>query len=252
VKDAREAGKKESLVGKIQLLICVEKYYIIKKGIIMGKMNLPSANAQLDYPRGLDFEQVWAALMENRQQQKETDRLIEENAKQMKETDRRMEETSQQMKKTDRRIEEINKRFGDYSNRLGEIAEYMIAPNLRSKFKELGFIFPQACSNKDISDHENNIFFEIDVMLENGDKALLVEVKTKLTTEHVKDQIERLEKMRKYADLHGDKRTFLGAIAGVVIPSNIRDFALKQGFFVVEPSGETFNITPPYGKPKEW
>ena len=31
-----------------------------------------------------------------------------------------------------------------------------------------------------------------------------------------KDHIERLEKMRKYADLHGDKRVFLGAVAGVV------------------------------------
>jgi hypothetical protein len=89
-------------------------------------------------------------------------------------------------------------------------------------------------------------------MLENGDKALLVEVKTNLTTEDVQDHIERLEKMRKYADLHGDKRTFLGAVAGVVITDNVKAYSLKQGFFVIEPSGETFNITPPNGKPKEW
>ena len=228
---------------------------------------MANAQTQLNYPKGLDFEQVWAALMEGRKQQeelreaqKETDRLIKETQKetdkQIKESARRQEETARQIKETqketDKQIKEINKRFGDYSNRLGEIAEYMIAPNLRSKFRELGFIFPQACSNKDVSDHENDIFLEIDVMLENGDKAMLVEVKTKLTTEDIKEHIERLEKMRKYADLHGDRRTFLGAVAGVVIPSNIRNFALKQGLFVVEPSGETFNITPPYGKPKEW
>jgi len=58
--------------------------------------------------------------------------------------------------------------------------------------------------------------------------------------------------MRKYADLHGDKRAFLGAVAGVVIPENVKEPALNNGFFVIEPSGETFNITPPYGKPKEW
>jgi hypothetical protein len=81
---------------------------------------------------------------------------------------------------------------------------------------------------------------------------MLVEVKTKIIPEHINAHVERLEKMRKYADLHGDKRSFLGAVAGVVIPGNIRELALKQGFFVVEPSGETFNITPPYGKPKEW
>jgi hypothetical protein len=81
---------------------------------------------------------------------------------------------------------------------------------------------------------------------------MLVEVKTKLTTEDVKDHIKRLGKMRNYADLHGDKRAFLGAVAGVVMTSDVKEYALGQGFYVIEPSGETFNITPPNGKPKEW
>jgi hypothetical protein len=57
--------------------------------------------------------------------------------------------------------------------------------------------------------------------------------------------------MRKYADLHGDKRSFLGAVVGVVITSGVRDYTLRQGFFVVELSGETFTITPPNSKPKD-
>jgi len=81
---------------------------------------------------------------------------------------------------------------------------------------------------------------------------MLVEVKTKLTTTDVKDHVKRLEKMRVYADLRGDKRAFLGAVAGVVMTPNAKKYALEQGFYVVEPSGETFNITPPNGKPKEW
>jgi len=190
------------------------------------------------YPKGLDFEQVWAALMETKKRQEDTALLIKENARQQKETDRQ--------------IKEINQRFGDYSNRLGEIAEYMIAPNLREKFNELGYDFQKTSKNIEVSDRPNRIFFEIDFFLENYNKAMLVEVKTKLTTEYIKDHIERLEKMRKYADLHNDKRVFLGAVAGVVIPENIKENALKQGFFVLEPSGDTFNITSPYGKPKEW
>ena len=79
-----------------------------------------------------------------------------------------------------------------------------------------------------------------------------LEVKPKLTTEKVKEHIKRLEKMRKYADLHGDKRSFLGAVAGVVITTYAKKYALNQGFFVIEPSGETFNITSPEGQPKEW
>ena len=237
---------------------------------------------QPDYPRGLTFEQVWAALMETRKNQEENARVIresqqetarrqEETARQLKEsqqeTARRQEETARQIKETqketdrviketqqetDRQIKDINKRFGEYSNRLGEISEYMIAPKLREKFNELNFNFQKTNKNTEVADHKNKIFFEIDFFLENYDKAMLVEVKTKLISDHVNAHIERLEKMRKYADLHGDKRVFLGAVAGAVIPDDIKNLALNHGLFVIEPSGETFRITPPIGKPKEW
>jgi len=161
--------------------------------------------------------------------------ILQENAKQMKES-----------------RDEFNKRFGEMTNRFGEIVEYMIAPNLKEKFKEMGLVFQRSNKDIDFTDSDNNINFEVDIMLENGYKAMLVEVKTKLTTEDVKDHIERLEKMRKYADSHDDKRTFLGAVAGVVTPTNVKDFALNKGFYVIEPSGETFNITSPSNKPREW
>ena len=177
------------------------------------------------------FETVWAAFQE-------TDRLIKEVRENQKETDRQMKE--------------YNKRFGDFTNRFGEVVEYMIAPNLCEKFREFGLIFPKANSGTRVSDHNNNINFEIDVMLENGDKAMLVEIKTKLTTEYINDHIERIEKMRMYADLHGDKRSFLGAVAGVVMPVNVKEYALRQGLFAIEPSGESFYITPPNNKPREW
>jgi hypothetical protein len=51
--------------------------------------------------------------------------------------------------------------------------------------------------------------------------------------------------MRKYADLNGDKRAFLGAVAGIVVTDEIRDYALSQGLYFIEYAGETFYITPP-------
>ena len=58
--------------------------------------------------------------------------------------------------------------------------------------------------------------------------------------------------MRKHADLRGDKRHFLGAVAGIVIEDKEREYALKSGFFLIEPTGENFFITSPPDKPKEW
>ena len=181
------------------------------------------------------FETVWAILQEVGRKQEET-------ARQMRETDRKMQET-------DRRLD---KQLGRLGNRMGEIVEYMVAPNLREKFRELGLNFPQVNQNSNVADYDNKIFLEIDVKLENGEKVMLVEVKTNLTTKDVQDHIKRLKKMRVYADLHGDRRTFLGSVAGVVITANAKEYALGKGLFVIEPSGETFNIIPPNGQPKEW
>ncbi|GHU52915.1 hypothetical protein FACS1894200_13420 [Spirochaetia bacterium] len=181
---------------------------------------------------GLTFEKVWDALMETREQ--------------MKETDRRMEETAQQMKETDKRV-------GELTNRFGEMVKHMVIPNLLTKFNELGFTFTKAGRNK-IADKEHSIFTEVDAFLENSDVVMSVETKTKPNTDDINEHIERMEKLRKYADLHEDKRKYLGAIAGLVFGDSVKTYALKKGFYVIEPSGDTSNITPPTGKyhPHEW
>jgi len=162
-------------------------------------------------------------------------------------------ELVESQKATDRQMQRTDSELGRLSKRMGDVVEYMVAPNLREKFKEFGFHFSESSQKKEVIDEDNDISFEIDVFLENYSKAMLTEVKTTPTTEDVKDHIRRLEKMRKYADLRGDKRTFLGAVAGVVITDNVRKYILKQGFFVIEPhDSEGFNITPLKGKPKEW
>ena len=178
---------------------------------------MTEAQTQQTYPKGLDFEQVWAALMENREQ-----------------------------------IKEIGKRLGDFTNSFGDVVEHMIAPNLQEKFLELGLDFQEASTKHKVRDKKNDIKFEIDVFLQNGDTAMLVEIKADLTISDINKHIIRLEKMRRYADLRGDKRRFLGAVAGIVVEDDEREYALSQGFFLIEPSGENFNITPPYNKPKEW
>ncbi|MDR1901548.1 MAG: hypothetical protein LBQ88_04605 [Treponema sp.] len=182
---------------------------------------------------GLTFEKVWAAIQE-------TDRIVKETAQQMK-------ETAQQMKETD-------KRLGKLGNRFGEMVEYMVVPNLVAKFHELGFEFEKTHRDTEIRDREHDIFTEIDVFLENGDKVMIVETKTKPNVDDINDHIERMEKLRKYADFHDDKRKYLGAIAGVVFGDNEKTYTLKKGFYVIEPSGDTFTIIEPKGDyhPHEW
>ncbi|GHU92162.1 hypothetical protein FACS189479_00220 [Spirochaetia bacterium] len=173
----------------------------------------------------LTFEKVWEGL--------EKTRLI-------------IEETARQMKETDRRVGELTNRFGD-------VVEHMVVPNLKDKFNELGYDFGKTAPNMVFQDREHNIFAEADAYLENGNCVMIVETKVTPTVEDVKDHIDRMEKIRKYADLFNDKRKYLGAIAGVVMNENIKRYILKQGFYAVMPSGETFSIiSPDHSKLREW
>jgi hypothetical protein len=201
-----------------------------------------------DYPRGLTFEDVWAALMEDREEQKERFRKWDEQfEKYAREWRKEAEETARQMKETD-------KKLGKLGDRFGEMIEHMVMPALVKKFRELGFVFTDSYPRRIIDDEKNNILTEIDITLENGDKVMIVEVKSKPSTDDVTDHIERMEIVRTRARRRNDSRIFLGAIAGMVVDKSIKIFALRKGFYVIEPSGEEFVITVPEGiySPREW
>ena len=163
-----------------------------------------------------------------------------------------LQEVAQSQKETGQQIKEIGKRFGDFTNSFGDVIEFMVTPHLQDKFQELGLDFQMACKDIKFRDKKNDLSFQVDIFLQNGDFAMLVEIKATLTISDINTHIDRLEKMRKYADLHGDKRTFLGAVAGITIHENAKKYALDQGFYLIEPTGEDFCVIPPHNKHREW
>jgi hypothetical protein len=206
-----------------------------------------------DYHRGYTFEDVWAGLMEVRELQKENAIALKETAAQREKDYQELREAQEKSREDfDRQVKEYNKRFGYFTNQYGKMIEYLVAPNMLEKFRKIGLDFGNIYQDAKLSNKKLNIAFQIDLLLEDGDKAMLVEVKSELETKDVKKHVERLEKMRQYADAREDKRTFLGAVAAIIITPDAREYALEQGFFVVEPSGETFDITQPEGKAREW
>jgi Holliday junction resolvase-like predicted endonuclease len=190
------------------------------------------------YSESPNFQTVWAVLQEVAESQKKTDQ--------------RMQETDKILKETARISRENSRLIGNLGGSFGDMAEHLVAPRLADKFHEFGFVFEKMYRNTVIKDKKNNINAEVDITLENGDKVMIVEVKSKLTTEDITDHVERMKKIRAHSDLHDDTRKFLGAVAGIVMTDNERNYAFKCGFYVIEPSGETFIITPPDGQPKEF
>jgi predicted AAA+ superfamily ATPase len=189
-------------------------------------------------------------IRETDRQMKETDRRME---KMRVETDRRMEkmrvEADRRIKETDRQLKklgiETDRRIGNLGNSLGDVIEHLMSPKLHKKFKNLGFIFDRSSRDVEIRDRNHQDLAEIDVFLENGDYAMAVEVKTRLTIPDIKEHLERMEILRQAADERKDQRKYLGAVAGASVNQNVLAYALKNGLYVIIPSGETVDIEAP-------
>jgi hypothetical protein len=209
---------------------------------------------------GSAVEEIWAILRETDRivkstalQMQETDRKMQETDRKMQETALQMKETDRKMQETDRKMQETDRKLGRLGGRFGELVEHLIAPNLLEKFNDLGFAFGRAGPNAVFKDPGGVFVAEVDILLENGELALAVEVKAKLTVPDVQEHLERMEKLRRYADKHGDKRQLMGAVAGAILAEGVKPFAFKSGFYVIEQAGDTVRIEVPEDfVPRKW
>jgi len=168
------------------------------------------------------------------------EKILAETAKAHKETEKTLNDAIGRHKETEKTL---NDAIGGLSNKLGSLVEHIMTPDLPRKFKEFGFTFDRITTVKWAVD--GSLYAQIDGLLENGIQAMVVEVKTTMYRKDVDEHVERMEKVRKYADDHDDKREFLGAMASPIIDKDTKAYALSKGFFVIEPSGEDVKITKP-------
>ena len=181
---------------------------------------------------------------------RETDRQFQETGRKIQEVTEQIKETKLMMQETDRRMKETDKKISALGSRIGEIVESMVSGNgnIVDKFYALGYEITEWNPRKKFINKNLGIRGEADVFLENGDVAILIEVKTSLETADVRDHIKRLEKFRRYADVKEDRRRFIGAVAGAVVDDEAAAFAHENGMYVIVQSGEAVEIvTPPEG-----
>jgi hypothetical protein len=202
-----------------------------------------TAEQALEAAKGFTFEKVWAAMMESKARMEEESKKmreeIRESHEQMKESHERMkEEMEKTHKKTAKLVAELSKNIGGVQNSIVRLTESMFTADLRSKFNALGYEFTRAAFRIEYTENDN-VITEVDAILENGDYILLLEIKTELKLEFVGGHLERIEKVRKYMDDHGDIRKIVGAVAGGAVPESVLRYAHKNGLFVIVQSGDS-------------
>ncbi len=184
--------------------------------------------------------QMRESMQEADRRMQEADRRMQETDRQMKETDRKMQETDRQMKETDRRMKETDRKLDRLGDRLGEFVEGLVAPACKTLFVEWGIPVHQV-SRRVEADLPGGRHIEIDLFVVNGDAVALVEVKSKLTVDDVREHLERLSVFKEFLPRYADCRVF-GAVAAMVIEENVSRFAISQGLFVIEQAGDTLRM----------
>ena len=166
----------------------------------------------------ITFDEVWSALRELIEAQKETDRKFKE---------------------TERQIQQVNQQLGKLGNRLGEFVEWQVRPAVVRLFQERGIAVHELSTDISVQRSEGGI--EIDLLVINSTDVVLVEVKSKLTQADVDEHLERLGKFKRLMPRYDDVEA-LGAVAAMVVPNDVARYAYRQGLFVLAQSGESVVI----------
>ena len=206
------------------------------------------------------IEGIAQSQRETDQQIKETRKIIQENAQSQRETDRQIKETDQRLdrifQESAEQIKKTNHEIGKLGSRVGEIVENMVGGgNIIAQFRALGHHVIAYSRDKNFGERGTDASGQIDLFLEDGDIAILVEVKTNLKNDHVEEHVERMEKYRQWINARGgDKKRYIGAVAGAVVADNVASFAQKKGFYVIVQTGDIFEIIKPPErfKAREW
>ena len=189
-------------------------------------------------------DEVWQLLGELIQSQKETERLLQE---QSQESDRRFRETERLIKEQNKRVDE---QLGKLGNRLGEFVEWQVRPAAVRLFQERGIDVTELSS--DLSVQKGDEGLEIDLLVVNGSEAIAIEVKSKLTQGDVDEHLERLDKFKRLLPRYQSLK-ILGAVAAMVTPKEVANYAYRQGLFVIAQSGDNLVILNDQKfKPKAW
>ena len=177
-------------------------------------------------------EEVWEILRKLALSSEETNRR-------MQETDRHMQETDRQMKETDRKLKEVTTAIGRLSNRLGEFVEEMVRPAVVRLFQQRGIAVHQVY--RGVYAERDGDAMEIDLLVVNNLDAVLVEVKSELKADDVKDHVSRLGRFKKLCPQYAGFRV-MGAVAAMVVPEDTARFAYRQGLFVLVQSGDSMTV----------
>jgi predicted AAA+ superfamily ATPase len=153
--------------------------------------------------------------------------------------------------KTTLSVDRLSKNMGGLNNSFGEMVEHLVAPNIVSKFNELGYHFKKVSKRTEFFEN-GQVVTEVDLLLENEKTIAIIEIKSSPTTDDIEKHLKRMQIVRRDFERSRDTpKELIGAVAGAIFPDNIKRLAIKNGFYVITQTDDTVKIDVPENfKPK--
>ncbi|MEM8611213.1 MAG: DUF3782 domain-containing protein [Cyanobacteria bacterium P01_H01_bin.105] len=168
--------------------------------------------------------------------------------------DKRMAESKAEYDKRIAKSEAIaaqaNRAVNSLSSRWGRFVENIVAPAALRLFQEQGMAVQEVYQRVRSARDKRNL--EIDILVVDDDVAVVIEVKSRLTQDSIRQVLRSLEQF-KLAFPHYAGYRLYGAVAAIEIDKDMDTYAYNQGLFLIQQSGDSVSIsnTPDFA-PRIW
>ena len=197
------------------------------------------------------IQEVWTLFRETDRRFQATDKLLSQK---FQETDRKFQETEKLLalksQETNNEIQRVSANVDKLAGKWGRFVEGLVVPGILRLFGERGIEIEKVFQR--VKSHKGADTMEIDILGVDREYVVLVEVKSTLGADDVRDHLERLGLFRHFFPEYEDRKA-IGAVAGIVMEENVGRFAYRQGLFVIAQSGDAVKILNDESfRPKTW
>ena len=167
------------------------------------------------------IEEIWDLF-------KETDKRFKDLEKRFKETDKRFKETDKRFRQTDRNLTRLERLF---TGQWGKLMESLFEAGITKLFQERGIEVWNVAQR--VRSELDGKGMEIDLLLSGKGDVVLVEVKTTLKVQDVR---EFLKDIRRFTVFFPQYKGFhlYGAVACLKAEEESDRFSYRQGLFVLK------------------
>ncbi|EIC23452.1 hypothetical protein [Thiorhodovibrio frisius] len=170
------------------------------------------------------LDDVWRLFQETDRKFQETGRLLKE---QSQETDRKFQET-------DRKLNQLEKLF---TSQWGLLMESLVEGDLVKILTQRGIPIADTTTRlKGKRPDGGN--YEFDILAHNGAEMVVVEVKTTLRPEDVKDFMRKLDQLKTWLPRYAGNRIY-GAMAWLSADAGAEAMVENRGLFSIRATGDS-------------